>query len=73
MAIWSIYTIGLAWRPEELCMLIFLFVVACVGAAAVLPLWLCEMALGYYVRWTMTNLLALVSLALFSSVLSYVF
>jgi hypothetical protein len=39
-------TIGLRWRPAGLHMLTFLFVIACVGDAAVLPLYLWETALG---------------------------
>jgi drug/metabolite transporter (DMT)-like permease len=73
MAMWSVYTIGLRWRPAGLHLMSFLLVVAIVGNACVLPLWLGEMALGHHVRWTWTNLGALVSVALFSSVLAYLF
>src|SRR5437016_383339 len=34
MLLWSVYTIGLRWRPAGLHMLTFLFVIACVGDAA---------------------------------------
>jgi drug/metabolite transporter (DMT)-like permease len=73
MAMWSIYTIGLRWRPAGLHVMSFLLVVAIIGNACVLPLWLGEMALGYYVHWSWTNLAALLSVALFSSVLAYLF
>lgn len=73
MAMWAMYTIGLRWRPAGMHMLSFLFVVAIVGNACVLPLWLGEMALGHHVHWSWTNLAALLSVALFSSVLAYLF
>ena len=38
-----------------------------------LPLWLGEMALGHHVHWSWTNLAALLAVALFSSVLAYLF
>jgi len=39
----------------------------------VLPLWLAEMAFGRQMHWTAMNFLALASVALFSSVLAYLF
>ena len=72
MAMWSVYTIGLRWRPAGLHVMTFLLVVAIVGNACVLPLMLAEMALGHFVHWSWTNLAALWSIALFSSVLAYI-
>lgn len=71
MAMWSVYTIGLRWRPAGLNVMSFLLVVAVIGNACVVPLWLGEMALGHFVVWTWPNFAALVSVALFSSVLAY--
>jgi drug/metabolite transporter (DMT)-like permease len=73
MAMWSVYTIALRWRPPGLNVMSFLLVVAIIGDACVLPLWLIEMALGHYIHWTWTNLAALLAVALFSSVLAYLF
>jgi drug/metabolite transporter (DMT)-like permease len=73
MAMWSIYTICLRWRPDGLSPLSFLFVLAVVGDASVLPLWLGEMAMGRTVEWTVPVLAALSSVALFSSVIAYIF
>ena len=73
MAMWSIYTILLRWRPKGLDMLSFLFVLAVVGDLCVLPLWLGEMALGHSIVWTPAALAALASVGLFSSVLAYIF
>ncbi len=73
MALWSGYTIALRWRPAGLNVMSFLLVIAVVGNSCVLPLWLAEMALGHYVHWSWTNFAALVAVALFSSVLAYLF
>jgi len=73
MLMWSVYTIGLKWRPAGLSTLTFLFVIACVGDAAVLPLYLGEMALGARTTFTLGNVAAMFAVALFSSVLAYIF
>ena len=73
MAMWSIYTICLRWRPPGLHLLTFLFVLVTVGDLAVLPLFLGELAWGRHMAVTATNIGALVSVALFSSVLAYIF
>src|SRR5258708_6722774 len=73
LLLWSVYTIGLRWRPAGLHMLTFLFVIACIGDAAVLPLYLSEMALGARMTFSWLNLAALFFVALFSSVLAYIF
>ncbi|MBK7794459.1 MAG: DMT family transporter [Betaproteobacteria bacterium] len=73
MAIWAVYTICLRWRPAGLSMLTFLFVLACIGDLAVLPLFIVEFAYGRQMAVTPANIAALVSVALFSSVLAYIF
>ena len=73
MAMWSVYTIMLRWRPAGLNVISFLWVVAVIGNTCVLPLWLGEMALGHFVAWSWTNFAALLAVALFSSVLAYLF
>ena len=73
MLMWSVYTIALRWRPPGLHPLSFLFVLAVIGDLCVLPMWLGEMALGHFIAWTWQGLAALVSVALFSSVLAYIF
>jgi drug/metabolite transporter (DMT)-like permease len=73
MAMWSTYTICLRWRPPGLHLLTFLFVIACIGDACVLPLFLGELAFGRHMAVTPTNIAALLSVALFSSVLAYIF
>jgi drug/metabolite transporter (DMT)-like permease len=73
LLLWSIYTICLRWKPAGLHMLSFLFVIACVGDAVVLPLYVVESASGLRPSFTPLNVAALVNVALFSSVLAYIF
>jgi drug/metabolite transporter (DMT)-like permease len=73
VAMWSLYTILLRRRPAGLHMLSFLFVLAVIGDLVVLPFWIGEMALGRHIEWTPATLGALLSVALFSSVLAYIF
>ena len=73
MAIWSIYTIGLRWRPSGLHMLTFLFALIVIGDLVVLPFFVAELAFGRRMVLTPGNLAALVSVALFSSVFAYIF
>ena len=53
MAMWSVYTICLRWRPPGLHLLTFLFVLACVGDLCVLPLFLGELAFGRHMAVTL--------------------
>ncbi len=71
MAMWSAYTILLRWRPRELSTLSFLMVIAVIGDACMLPLWLAERALGREVAWSAATFAALGGVALFSSVLAH--
>jgi drug/metabolite transporter (DMT)-like permease len=73
MAMWSIYTIGLRFRPPGMHLLSFLLVIACIGDAAILPFYLLETWLGQPMRWTPAAAGALAGIALFSSVLAYIF
>ena len=73
MAMWSVYTIALRFRPPGMHVLSFLFVIACVGDVAVFPLYALETALGQPMSWTPAAFAALAGVALFSSVLAYIF
>jgi drug/metabolite transporter (DMT)-like permease len=73
MAMWSAYTIALRWRPAGLHMLTFLFVLIVVGLCCVLPFFVAEFALGRRMVVTATNIAALAGIALFSSLLAYIF
>ena len=73
MAMWSVYTIGLRYRPRGMHVLSFLFVIACIGDLAIAPFYALESATGQPMRWTTGAFLALAGVALFSSVLAYIF
>ena len=73
MAMWSVYTIGLRWRPAGLHALTFLFVLMVIGDLAVLPLFIAEHAFVRHMVVTPGNVAAIVTVALFSSVLAYIF
>jgi len=73
MAMWSTYTVCLRWRPSGLHMLSFLFALMVVGDLCMLPLYLGELAFGRHMEPTVANFAALVGVALFSSVLAYIF
>jgi drug/metabolite transporter (DMT)-like permease len=73
MLLWSIYTICLRWKPAGLHMLTFLFVIAVIGDTVILPFYLVESAMGATMTFTPTSIAALLYVALFSSVLAYIF
>ena len=73
MVMWSIYTISLRWRPAGLSMLTFLFVLMVIGDLAILPLFLAELAFGRHMVVTPGTVGAILTVALFSSVLAYIF
>jgi len=69
---WSMYTIGLRWRPAGMHLLSFLLVIAIVGECAILPLVVLEAVFVRATRLSIGNLAAIAFVALCSSVLSYV-
>jgi drug/metabolite transporter (DMT)-like permease len=71
--LWSLYTIGLRWRPPGLSMLSFLYSIAVIGTVAMLPCYLAESALGRPMTWSLPAFGAIAFVAVFSSVLSYIF
>jgi drug/metabolite transporter (DMT)-like permease len=73
MMMWSVYTIGLRWRPAGLSMLTFLFTLTAVGDLAALPLFAAEYAFGRHMVVTPANVAAIATVAVFSSVLAYIF
>ncbi len=73
MLMWSIYTICLRWRPPGLHLITFLFTLACIGDLLMFPLFIAEYAFGRHMVPTVVNFAAIVSVALFSSVVAYIF
>ena len=72
MVMWSVYTICLRRGPRAVDPLTFLFVLACIGDLCIFPLFVAEFAFGRRMTPTVANLGALVSVALFASVLAYI-
>ena len=73
MGMWSLYTVLLRRRPLGLDRLSFLFVLAIVGVVIMLPLWLGETLLVRSPVWSARAFVALTGVAIFSSVLAYIF
>jgi drug/metabolite transporter (DMT)-like permease len=73
MAMWSLYTVLLRRRPLGLDRLSFLFVLAIVGVVIMFTLWLGESLLIRSPVWSARSFAALIGVAIFSSVLAYVF
>jgi drug/metabolite transporter (DMT)-like permease len=71
MAMWSIYSIALRWRPAGLHPIAFLFAIMIVGVVAMFPPWLAESAFVRTIAWSPSVVGAIVFVALFSSVLAY--
>jgi drug/metabolite transporter (DMT)-like permease len=71
--IWALYSLFLRWRPPGLEALAFLGFTLCSGALMILPLWLFELSHGVYPAVNLTNLSAVMYVAVFPSVLSYLF
>ena len=73
MAMWSIYTIALRFRPRGMHFLSFLFVIVCIGDVAIIQLYAIETALGYPMHWSVSTVATIAAVAFFSSILSYIF
>jgi drug/metabolite transporter (DMT)-like permease len=73
MAMWSLYTVLLRRRPLGLDRLSFLFVLAIVGVVIMFTLWLGESLHNRSPVWSARSFAALIGVAIFSSVLAYVF
>ena len=71
--VWALYSTLLRWRPAGLEPLAFLGFTVFVGVAAILPLWLWELSQGASVQADLRTLSAVGYVALFPSVLSYLF
>ena len=73
MAMWAIYTICLRWQPPGMHAYTLLFVLICLGVACVFPFFVAEALWVRTMAFTPANLGALLTVALFSSVLAYIF
>lgn len=73
IAVWAIYTIGLAWRPAGVDAMLLLAAFTAVGLAALLPAYLWEMAQGHSIRAHAGSLAALAYVGIFPSFIGYIF
>ena len=71
--VWALYSIFLQWRPPSLAPLACLGFTLIVGAAALLPLWLFELAGGRVIQATPNTVLTVAYVAVFPSILAYLF
>ncbi len=73
VAVWAIYTVGLAWRPSGVHPMLMLAAMAAVGLAALLPAYIFEMAQGRQINVHFGSLAALAYVGIFPSFLGYIF
>ncbi|MBS4017088.1 MAG: DMT family transporter [Dechloromonas sp.] len=73
VAIWAIYTVGLAWRPAGLHPMLMLAAFTAVGLAALFPAYLWEMAQGRTINVHASSLLSLAYVGIFPSFVGYIF
>ncbi len=71
--IWGLYTVLLKRRPAELDALVFLAAISVVGVVLMLPLYGWDVARGGHMRFTPATVGAVVYMAVFASLLAYVF
>ena len=71
--VWALYSVLLRWRPAELDPGAFLGFTLIAGAIALLPLYLVETAIGRPVDWSPSVGLTIAYVAVFPSVLAYLF
>jgi len=70
---WAIYTVLLRKRPEGLHPVAFLTAIIAIGLLFLLPVYLWEMSTGAVIRPTRTSILSVLYVAVFPSVLAYIF
>ncbi len=73
VAVWALYTVGLAWRPAGVDAMLLLAAFTAVGLAALLPAWLWEMAQGRSIDVHPASLAALAYVGIFPSFIGYIF
>lgn len=73
VAVWAIYTVGLAWRPSGVHPMLMLATLTAVGLAALLPAYIFEMAQGRQININFGSLAALAYVGIFPSFLGYIF
>lgn len=73
VAVWAIYTVGLAWRPAGVDPMLMLAAFTLVGLTALFPAYLWEMAQGRTINVHLGSLASLAYVGIFPSFLGYIF
>ena len=73
VAVWAVYTVGLAWRPSGVHPMLMLAAMTAVGLTALLPAYLWEMAQGRQINVYLGSLASLAYVGIFPSFLGYIF
>ena len=71
--VWSLYTVGLAWRPAGVHPMLMLAAMTAVGVAVLFPAYLWEMSQGKHVNVHFGSLASLAYVGIFPSFLGYIF
>jgi len=73
VAVWAIYTVGLAWRPAGVHPMLMLAAMTLVGLLALAPAYAWEMAQGRNAHWQPSAFAALAYVGIFPSFIGYIF
>jgi len=73
VAVWAIYTVGLAWRPAGVHPMLMLAAFTAVGLTALFPAYLWEIAQGRTINVHAGSLLSLAYVGIFPSFVGYIF
>lgn len=73
VAVWAIYTVGLAWRPNGVHPMLMLAAMTAVGLTAMLPAYLWEMVNDRHINVHLGSLASLAYVGIFPSFLGYIF
>ena len=73
VAVWAIYTVGLAWRPAGVHPMLMLAAFTLVGLLALFPAYLWEIAQGRTINMHLGSLASLAYVGIFPSFIGYIF
>jgi drug/metabolite transporter (DMT)-like permease len=73
VAVWAVYTVGLAWRPTGVHPMLLLAAFTAVGLAALFPAYIWEIAQGRSINVHLGSLASLAYVGIFPSFIGYIF
>jgi len=73
VAVWAIYTVGLAWRPAGVHPMLMLAAMTLVGLLALAPAYAWELSQGRHINLQASSFAALAYVGIFPSFLGYIF